>query len=153
MAKSEKAASLKGKFVLNRDKVLASTMGHVIHFVKGEPVFVPKSVVREAMAIGAVPADGDDAPVNEAPAPDAPPTSPEERAERIMEGILQLVKRNQRGDFTAANNPSATALSDLIKFKVDAKEIAPVWQQYHNDLAEAETANRLAEEAKSDKSA
>ena len=56
------------KLVLNRNYVLATTMGHSISFVKGEATHVPPLAFAEAIAIGAQPVDGSDPehPGNEA---------------------------------------------------------------------------------------
>ena len=45
------------KFTLNRNYVLASTMGHTIAFEKGKATHVPPHLYKEARAIGALPED------------------------------------------------------------------------------------------------
>jgi hypothetical protein len=123
--------------VLNRNHVLSTLTGHTVGFVKGEPVFVPKVAIREAVAIGATPADGSDVDILEDKKESYEPFDLSERAGLIMEAILLLVERNDREDFTAAGAPRADAISKEVGFRVQAKEFAPVWQRYHDELAEA----------------
>ena len=42
---------------------------------------------------------------------------------------------NARDSFTAAGSPTVGAVSEAVGFKVQAKEIATVWQQYHDKVA------------------
>lgn len=121
--------------VLNRNYVLTSTKGHSIGFVKGEPTHVPPALYQEALAIGAVPPNGEDPAVVDPPKADAPPSDPAERAALIMAAIEQLVVENTRGSFTAAGAPAVDAVAKLVGFKAQAKEIATVWQQYHDKVA------------------
>jgi len=123
--------------VLNRNYTLSTTVGQVIQFVKNEPTFVPKAALREAVAIGAVPTDGSDVDVIQERPETYEPTDLNERAENIMKAIYVLVERNDRGDFTAAGAPRADAVSREVGFRVQGKEFAPIWQRYHEELAEA----------------
>ena len=45
------------KFIFYRDKVVATTMGHVIGFKKGEPTHVPPECIKEVIAAGGMPED------------------------------------------------------------------------------------------------
>lgn len=120
---------------LNRNYVLATTKGHTLAFRAGEPAYVPPSVYLDAVAIGAVAADG------AAPAivdPDVPhiPSAPAERDPLIDKAILALVARNDREDFNAAGTPTVVSVSEQVGFKIQAKEIALRWQAYHDKKAE-----------------
>jgi hypothetical protein len=59
----------------------------------------------------------------------------DDRAAHIMDAILKLVARNERGDFTAAGAPSVDAVFDITGFRAPAKEIAVVWQAYRDKKA------------------
>ena len=78
------------KFTLNRDKVLASTRGHTIEFIKGEPVEVPHDMVSEVMAIGAIPEE--DLP-EENTLPDAEPADPQARKALIVDAMEKMALR------------------------------------------------------------
>ena len=118
--------------VLNRNYTLATTKGHIIHFEKGKPVHVPLAVYQEALAIGAQPPEGEDVYVSEEPArADNAPSDPAERAQRILDAIEKVVASNDRDDFTAAGSPTVWAISRVVGFKVQSKEVAAAWQQYH----------------------
>lgn len=123
--------------VLHRNYTLATTKGHVIEFKKGVKTYVPPAVYAEAIAIGAAPADGSDPAVLEDDRPkDSAPADPGERAPLILAAIKALVERNDREDFTAAGSPAVDAVTKAVGFKVQAKEIAVVWQAYHEEKAE-----------------
>lgn len=124
------------KLVLNRNYVLATTMGHSISFVKGESTHVPPLAFAEAIAIGAQPVDGSDPNILETKREGAPPTGVLERNALIMAAIEELVDRNDRKDFTAAGSPAVRAVERELGFDVDGREVATVWQQYHSKKAE-----------------
>lgn len=124
--------------VLNRNYLLITTSGHAIKFKKGEPTHVPPTLYRAALSIGAVPADGSDPDVQDERKPDAAPVDPAERNENIMAAILKMIERNEREDFTAAGMPSVDAVTRNVGYKVSSKEIASVWQKYHEDKAKGE---------------
>lgn len=123
------------KLVLSRNYVLTTTKGHSIEFVKGVPVQVPPIVYADAIAIGAVPEDGSDPDILEEKARPTAPADPAERTPLIMKAIEALVERNEREDFTAAGSPTVDALSKQVGFKVQSKEIAAVWQAFHDKKA------------------
>lgn len=124
------------KLILNRDYVLATTKGHTVKFVKGEPTHVPAAVFQDAIAIGAQPSDGSDPDVlKDEKRPDAPPADLAERRALIMTAIEIIVSNNERKDFTAAGSPTVKAVERELKFDVDAREIASAWQEYHEKKA------------------
>lgn len=123
------------KLTLNRDYVLTTTKGHVIAFKKDEPTFVPLAVYPEALAIGALPAEGADLSALEEPAIKKAPADPAERNPLIAAAIEQLVAKNEREDFTAAGSPTVDAVSTVVGFKVGGREIAAMWQEYHEKKA------------------
>ena len=129
-------AKSKTTLVLNRNFTLTTTKGHSIAFVKGEPTQVPPAIYQEALAIGAIPPDGADPVVEDVVKTDNAPGDPAERAPLILAAIEKLVAENARDNFTAAGSPTVDAVSKLVGFKVQSKEIAAVWQQYHDEKAQ-----------------
>ena len=121
---------------LNRDYVLTTMFGHSIRFNKGEPVDVPKMAIKSAVAIGAVEAETNSPPnVIEEPRYDGAPADPFEREAQIFEAIKKVVEVNDPDDFTAGNSPRAQALSRVLGYPVDRREINPLWQRYHDEKA------------------
>jgi hypothetical protein len=128
-------AKSKSLLVLNRNFTLNTNKGHSIAFVKGEPTHVPPAIYQDALAIGAIPPDGAEPTVQEVVKTDNAPGDPAERAPLILAAIEKLVAENARDNFTAAGSPSVEAVSKVVGFKVQSKEIAPVWQTYHEKVA------------------
>lgn len=123
------------KLTLNRDYVLATTKGHIIAFKKDKPTHVPASCFQDAIAIGAVPADGSDPNVLEDKQDSKAPADPAERSPLILAAIEKIVAGNERKDFTAAGSPTVKAVERELGFDVDAREVATVWQEYHEKKA------------------
>lgn len=121
--------------VLNRNYTMATTKGHVIAFEKNKPTAVPKSAYNDAIAIGAMPADGADPDVLPNEKNDVVPQDPADRNPLIYAALVKLIERNDREDFTAAGSPTVDAVSREVGFKVAAKEIAGQWQEYHEKKA------------------
>jgi hypothetical protein len=134
MASSKKAGST-NELVLNRDYILSSTMGHSVEFKKGVPTHVPPIMYRAALGIGAAPADGTEPALENDRDPDTAPIDPGERAEVIYAIILKIVEDNINDEFTAANAPKEAAVSKRAGFKVQTKELKPLWQRYHDEKA------------------
>lgn len=128
------ALTSKTMLVLARNFTLSSAKGHAVTFVKDVPTHVPPSIYQEAMAIGAIPPEGD-APFHEERAKtDAAPVDPTERAPLILSVVELLADENLSTNFTAAGVPSVDAVTKLVGFKVQSKEIAQVWQMYHDKI-------------------
>lgn len=124
------------KFVLNRNYVLGSTFGHSVLFEKDVPTFVPAQLISAALAIGALPEDGQPVEgLHEKPPEGSPPTDPAERSALILMAIESLAEKNLREDFTAAGSPTVDAVTREIGFRVQAREIALAWQKYHDKKA------------------
>lgn len=120
---------------LHRDYVLRTTKGRSIRFIKDRNVFVPPTLVPDAIAIGAVPVDEkvDLIPDDTKPAE----LTPEQRAIKISEAIPELVARNDRGDFTGSGMPDARKLSAMVGFNVATHERDKLWRAYQQEVAEA----------------
>lgn len=127
------------EFVLNRTYTHRSTLGHIVNFVKGQPVWVPPACHREVTTLGAEPVDGEKIDLID---PDAPalPMAPggDERRAQIKAVYAQLQARNQRGDFTGQGRPNLAVLKELLGFEVITRERDDVWEEYLKALAEAE---------------
>ncbi len=130
-------AKSKTLLVLNRNYVLTTTKGHSVAFEKGVPTHVPPAIYQEALTIGAIPPDGEDPHVEDVVKTDNAPSDPAERAPLILAAIEKLVVENARENFTAAGSPTVDAVTKAVGFKVQSKEIATVWQQYHDKQAAA----------------
>jgi len=116
------------KFIMLRDRVVASTLGHSIRFAKGVPTFVPPEMYTEVIAAGG-------APEEEIPEDQMPPKSNEPQAadEREMEMFIAfetIVTQNKREDFTAGGNPRPDAMARELGWTVGAKEIALAYQKF-----------------------
>jgi hypothetical protein len=116
--------------ILNRNYVLATTKGHVIEFKKGVPVYVPDSVLSEALAIGAVTKSGEPPVLEEEKAPSGAPSGLMDRLAALEKAIDTLVKRNARGDFTAAGAPSLNALKEILGWVPSPRELQQAWLAY-----------------------
>lgn len=124
--------------VLNRNFTLTTTKGHSVKFVKDEPTHVPPAIYQDALAIGAIPPNGDTPVVEERVKTDAAPADPADRAPLILAAIEVLVAAGNREDFTAAGSPTVNAVTKQVGFPVQSKEIASVWQTYHDKVATKE---------------
>lgn len=114
--------------VLNRNHVLRTTKGHHIGFVKDEVIDVPKTCYGEAVAIGAVRADGDAANVIE-DEKRKPALSAAEREELLVEAVRALMERNEREDFTTTGQPTVAAILRESGEKFDVKEVSAAWKK------------------------
>lgn len=121
--------------VLNRDYTLQTLKGHSIEFKKDKPTHVPPVAYREAIAIGAVPADGDAPNVLSDEVVDTAPMDAGERNPLIKASIIKLTERNTREDFTAAGHPKVDAVSKDVGWKVGAKEIDVMLQEINDEAA------------------
>lgn len=126
----------KTMLVLNRNFVLTTNKGHVIAFEANVPIHVPPAIYKDALGIGAIPPDGEAPAVEDKVKLDAAPSDPGERAPLILEAIKKIVADNARENFTAAGSPTVEAVIKVVGFKVQSKEIAAVWQQYHDEKAQ-----------------
>jgi len=117
------------EFVLNRNYVHRSGLGHMIRFEKGVPTYVAPECRKEVMMIGALPADGEMNILDPELEPEIP-LSGEERNEALIKAFVALQARNSRDDFTGQGVPSVTALKKIVDFTIDRKEVEILWRQY-----------------------
>lgn len=117
------------EMVLNRNYTMSTTLGHNIQFKRGVPTHIPPILRSQAISIGAVPADGSDPDVlQDDVIANAAPIDPLERTDEVRKAIENIVRRNERLDFTAAGIPTVAAVSLAAGWKVSAREIANEWQ-------------------------
>ncbi len=121
------------KFILNRDRVVASAFGHSVSFKKGEPTHVPPEMYAEVIAAGAVPEEELTEPVVKKP---DYPTAPAEREAALFEAFEAIVLRNDSSDFTAGGNPKDSVVEKAVGFKVSAKEREAAWNKFKLGKAE-----------------
>jgi hypothetical protein len=119
--------------ILSRDHTLRSTAGRSIEFLKGADTWVPPMLVREAVAIGAVPSDGSDANVLEEPKTSKLSTDPAVRKEAILVAFANIQGANHREDFTAAGAPHPDAIRRETGYKIDNKELNVLWHAYQDE--------------------
>lgn len=128
-------------FVSNRDVYVTSLRGHSFHFLKGVPQHVPKICHNEVIEKGIMPVDDDGevdlVKVNEIAGEADPkvkivlaPEDSDERAKAIKDVLLAIAKRNRAEDFTAGGVPSAVTVTAALGWKVDLREIRPLWTEY-----------------------
>lgn len=131
--------------VLHRNYTLRTRAGISIAFVKGKPTHVPRKVLKDAMAIGAVPADPNEqvqmdevARIDRSKSRDEA-IDPELREKRIIEMLTFMRERSLREYFTASGSPSIKHLSLLCGFEVDKTERDKHWRVVLGLTQEEET--------------
>lgn len=113
------------KFVMHRNRTIASLSGLSIEFKKGELTHVPPCMYDEVLAAGGVPEteiaepDPGEGPVE--------PTDPVARQKAIFAAMETITLRGAREDFTAAGAPHAKALTKHLGWNVDNKERDKAW--------------------------
>jgi hypothetical protein len=122
-------------FVLNRNYTLATLHGHRIGFEKGKPAYVPPTCVKDVVAIGAEPVDGDVDVLGPEPVAVVELTA-DERETMMFAAFEQMEASNTRGDFNAQGLPNVKPLAKITGFEVEANERNEVWQKYRESKAE-----------------
>lgn len=118
-------------FVLNRNFSLATLHGHIIDFKKGQPTYVAPVCIKDVVAIGATPIEGE----VDVLGPDSDENKPvaltaTEREAAIIAAFKTMEARGQREDFTAAGSPAKVELVKLLGFDAEKKEYDPLWVAY-----------------------
>ena len=124
------------EFVLNRTHTLRTTNG-VISFVKGQPLLVPRDMERDAVAIGAVPVEGE-FDTSEPVTPVKPVIHGIERQEELYVAFGLIAEKNDPKEFTGQGVPTIKAVEKIVSFDVDRSEVVEAWAEYKIKLAEAE---------------
>ena len=115
------------EFVLNRDKVVVTKLGHAIEFKKGVPTHVPYECHTAVQEVGAIPVSD----LEEEKKPESPePNDPAAREKMIFATFEALALKNERGTFTATGAPKDKPLEAALGFKIDAKERDALWLKF-----------------------
>lgn len=123
------------EYVLNRNHTLRSVNG-VVSFVKGEPVWVPPVLEKEALMIGAERVDGDAPSLLDPETPKAPEVSPDERRAQVFIAFDMLIEKNDAKDFTAQGVPTVKAVERIVDFSLERGEIVEFWSEHKRSKAE-----------------
>lgn len=116
------------KFILNRNRTLATTMGHTIEFRKGEPTHVPPECRAEVIAIGAV----SETELEDDLKPEhGRPVDPLAVEAAVFEAFEKLVLKNDSKEFTAAGLPHPKALERILGWRIDAGERDTLWAKFN----------------------
>lgn len=115
------------KFTMQRDRFVASTLGHAIEFKKGVPTYVPPELHQEVMNLGAEPED--ELPVD-VPVSTGIPSDPIERTAAINAAFTAIVLRNVREEFTAGGAPHSKAIALELGWPLDARERDTAWEAF-----------------------
>lgn len=117
------------KFVMPRDRIVASVKGHAIQFRKGEPTHVPPELYDEVSAAGGVPEE----PLPEEvidPARVVEPSDSVARQIALFDAFEVIVLRARREDFTAGGMPHIAVVSSQLGWPVSAKERDLAWGEF-----------------------
>lgn len=117
-------------FTLNRAYTLRSTLGHIVNFVKGEPVYVPPALINEVVAIGAERSDGEAVDVLGPEEVVAAPMTLDERTTLINDAFATIVGVNDADDFTAQGIPKVGVVEKMTGTKFDKNEVMTAWQKF-----------------------
>lgn len=121
-------------FVANRDVEVATTHGIALNFKKGIPQQAPRAIHSILIEKGILPVDENGeietetiTAVTATPAGQkVTPEDASERAEAIVGAMKIIVKRNKPADFSGGT-PSAQAVSDILGWRTDQKEVRKAW--------------------------
>ena len=120
-------------FVFQRDRTIASTLGHVIFFPKNTPTYAPSALHREVMEAGGIPEGEMEDPRNPVESTAVPePTDPIKRGEDIQAAIEMIATRNASADFTANGAPHVKALTAMLGWKPSNNERDVQWARFQN---------------------
>lgn len=123
MAKSVEMMSL-------RTFTLRSTTGHCIRFERQKPTQVPGHLVAECIKNGCAPTSDLDLPAeDEVTNKQVVPPSGMERSDLIGAALENIIRENERDDFTSAGQPNIKRLEKRLGFDVNKQEVIPVWDE------------------------
>jgi hypothetical protein len=116
------------RFMMHRNRTVASTCGLSLEFVKGEFHLVPPAMYAEVIAAGAIPES--EIPEDELPKAAATPEALEAREAAIFKAYEAIVLRNVREEFTAGGMPHNAVLAAQVGWPVAAKERDSTWVKF-----------------------
>jgi hypothetical protein len=109
---------------------LATTLGHMIHFNAGVPVFVPDEVVPQAMGAGCVPVSDVDKSVFDSIQRAKVQFTGDLRSSLLHLMLDEIVRRNNAKDFDGSGTPKHEVLSQKLHFEVFKDETQKAFQSY-----------------------
>lgn len=112
-------------FTLSRKHTL-SGFGHVIKFVKDEPVYVPPLLRNAAIELGAEPDEAMEASATSAEAG----KSAAQLESELFDVFNALVLKNDPKDFTAGGTPKVAAVVKALGYDVDAAAVATGYAKF-----------------------
>jgi hypothetical protein len=121
-------------FILNRDFVVRSRFGRSIEFKKDVETYVPNALVREVVAAGAVPAEGEEGLV-QAPVGSGPQTEAELQ-DKIRAAFEELVAKGNEKDFTATGIPAVRAVESIVGVNLSSAQVKDAWGQFKAEKVE-----------------
>lgn len=122
-----------------RDFILRSKHGHAIAFEANEPVRVPYPIIDEAIALGAVFADGEDQKIlADEPKEVVTPDLGFEREQKIYDAMHSLMAENDPDKFTPGGKPKLSVLAEMVGYDVDQKESNDLWKKVMQSRANAD---------------
>lgn len=113
----------------NRNFTMRTVSGHTIAFVKDVETPIPRFLLDEAMAQGAVPVQEADIPNQDENRKPTPAPSGAKRKEAIITAIEELVAAGNRSDFNASGRVDVKVLKTKLGFDVTAKERDAIWDE------------------------
>lgn len=117
------------KFILNRDRTIASALGHSIEFKKGVATHVPPELYAEVSAIGAMP-EHELTETEVKKVESAEPTDPADREAMVFAAFEGIMLRGRREDFTAGGAPHPKVLAHELGWTLHNKERDILWAKF-----------------------
>lgn len=125
-------------YVLNRNYLHRSLMGHTISFEKGQPAYVPPECEKEVVAFGAECVDAEAPDVLEPEKKAARELSLDERKEELFAAFDLIAEKNDSKEFTAQGVPTVKAVERITGFDVEKTEVVEAWGEWKIAKAEAQ---------------
>ena len=113
--------------VSNRNYMLNTTTGHCVYFKQGVPKLCPNIILEQAIAVGILPTDDKDLPGGDNDKILPVEATGSARIQQIRDICEALMRRNQRGDFTASGIPSKKVVESALGYRIDETELGKVW--------------------------
>jgi len=118
------------RFMMQRDRTIASTCGLSIGFKKGVLQLVPPAMYTEVLAAGGVPES--EIPDDDMPSAAATPEVLADREAQMFRAFEEIVMKNDRESFTAGGMPHNAVVSRMVGWSVMAKERDAAWIKFTN---------------------
>lgn len=109
---------------------LATTLGHMIHFEAGKPVYVPDEAVPLAMGAGCVPVKDVDQALFDNIQRSKVEFTGDLRSSLLHIVVGEIVKNNRPKDFDGSGTPKHEVISQRLHFEVFKDETRKAFQTY-----------------------